>query len=135
MDELSSGPGRVSLAVLLRHAESRIRDSLQPALDEVGLSLDHWRILSVLHGCPGLRMTSLAAAAVVPNATLTRHMDVLVEHGLIVRRIDAADRRSVVAALSPRGDALVGRLSAAEVAVERDVFASLAGRDEVPSAL
>jgi hypothetical protein len=97
MDESGSEARRTSLAVLLRHAENQIRARLQPSLDEAGLSLDHWRILSVLHDCPGLRMTSIAEAAVVPNATLTRHVDLLVERGLIVRRIDADDRRRVVA--------------------------------------
>ncbi len=128
MDDLASEPRRLSLAVLLRQAESQIRDRLQPSLDEVGLALDHWRILSVLHGCPGLRMTSIAEASVIPNATLTRHVDLLVERGLIVRRIDPDDKRRVVAALSPRGDELVTRLTNDEEAVEQTVIASLVGR-------
>jgi DNA-binding MarR family transcriptional regulator len=131
MDESGSEARRTSLAVLLRHAENQIRARLQPSLDEAGLSLDHWRILSVLHDCPGLRMTSIAEAAVVPNATLTRHVDLLVERGLIVRRIDADDRRRVVAALSPRGDALVSRLLDDERAVEQAVIAALIRRDSL----
>jgi DNA-binding MarR family transcriptional regulator len=131
MDESGSEARRTSLAVLLRHAENQIRARLQPSLDEAGLSLDHWRILSVLHDCPGLRMTSIAEAAVVPNATLTRHVDLLVERGLIVRRIDADDRRRVVAALSPRGDVLVSRLLDDERAVEQAVIAALIRRDSL----
>jgi DNA-binding MarR family transcriptional regulator len=128
MDESVAEPHPMSLAVLLRHAEGQIRNRLQPSLDEVGLSLDHWRILSVLQGRPGLRMTSIAEFAMVPNATLTRHVDLLVEHGLIVRRIDAADKRRVVAALSQRGESLVARLSDDERAVEREVMDGLLGR-------
>jgi DNA-binding MarR family transcriptional regulator len=131
MDEPGSEPRRTSLAVLLRHAENQIRARLQPSLDEAGLSLDHWRILSVLHDCPGLRMTSIAEAAVVPNATLTRHVDLLVERGLIVRRIDPDDRRRVVAALSPRGDALVRRLLDDERAVEQAVITALLRSDSL----
>lgn len=114
----SSNPG---LALLLKQGEALIRLRLQPLLDEVGLTLEHWRIMSVLHHAPGLRMTALAEAAVVPAATLTRHVDRLVELGLVVRRIDPLDKRRVAAALSPRGRELAARLSAAESDVERRV--------------
>lgn len=125
MDEAHLDPRRASLAVLLRHAENRIRERLQPALSEAGLTLDHWRILSVLHERPGLRMTAIAAAAVVPNATLTRHVDALVERSLVVRRIDPEDKRRVAAALSARGEALVARLREEERAVADGVLGTL----------
>ena len=133
MGEAVANPPRASLAVLLRHAELQIRERLQPTLDQAGLSLDHWRILSVLHGRPGQRMTDIAEAAVVPNASLTRHVDTLVELGMIVRRIDADDKRRVVAALSPRGEMLVARLRDDELAVEQTVVQSLFGGTWPPS--
>ncbi|CAN5179782.1 hypothetical protein BH09ACT12_BH09ACT12_06380 [soil metagenome] len=135
MDAYRPDTRQLSLAVLLRHAENQVRSSLQPALEEAGLSLDHWRILSVLHGDPGLPMTSIAERAVVPNATLTRHVDLLVERGLIVRRIDAADKRRVVAALSPRGEDVVIPLQEAERAVEQAVISDLLRRAGLSPAL
>ena len=63
---------------------------------------------------PGITMTSLATSAVVAAASLTRHVDRLVELALVVRRIDPADRRRGVLALSPRGADLAARLLAAE---------------------
>jgi len=132
MDESLLDPRLSSLAVLLRHAENRIRDRLQPALSEAGLTMDHWRILSVLHQCPGLRMTAIATAAVVPNATLTRHVDALVERSLVLRRIDPADKRGVVAALSARGEALVSRLLEEERAVAAEVLDLVGGADRRP---
>lgn len=135
MDEDLPEQRWLSLAVLLRHAENQIRERLQPALDDIGLSLDHWRILSVLHDCPGLRMMAIAEASVIPSATLTRHVDLLVERGLIVRRIDADDKRRVVAALSPRGAALVTRLVDEELAIEQVVIASLMSRRRLSPAL
>lgn len=127
MDEALLDPRRTSLAVLLRHAENRIRERLQPTLAEAGLTLSHWRILSVLHENPGLRMTAIATAAVVPNATLTRHVDALVERSLLLRRIDPDDKRRVVAALSARGETLVARLRDDERAVAAEVLDALAG--------
>lgn len=110
--------GRVSatdcLAVQLRRAEAVVRGRLQPILDEHSLTIEDWRILAVVEDVPGLGMSDVGAAAVVPAASLTRHMDKLVEHGLVVRRIDAADKRRAVVALSPRGQSLADRLREAE---------------------
>lgn len=106
-----------SLAVQVRQVEAGLRRVLQPILDERGLTMDHWRIVAVIDEAPGLGMSEIAAAAVVPAATLTRHVDRLVAEGIVVRRIDPDDRRRAVAALSPRGGAYAARLRAAERSV------------------
>ncbi|MBM7520414.1 MarR family winged helix-turn-helix transcriptional regulator [Nocardioides nitrophenolicus] len=106
-----------SLAVQVRRVEAALRAELQPILDEHDLTLEHWRILAVLAHQPGLGMTSVATAAVVPAASLARHVDKLVERGLLIRRIDPADKRRVVVALSPRGEEYAGRLREVEGAV------------------
>ncbi|GAA1535252.1 MarR family winged helix-turn-helix transcriptional regulator [Nocardioides humi] len=103
-----------SLAVRVGRVEAALRRALQPLLDEHGLTLEHWRILAVVADAPGLGMGEVATAAAVPAATLTRHADRLVERGLLVRRVDPADRRRAVVALSPLGQAYAGRLLAAE---------------------
>jgi DNA-binding MarR family transcriptional regulator len=120
-------PGRAGLSLLLKHADHTIRRRLQPLLDEVDLSLEHWRIMAVLLVQPGLRMSTIADAAVVPAATLTRLMDKLVERGIIVRHIDPADKRRVVAALSPRGETLATRLRDEERAIEATFVEALGG--------
>lgn len=114
-----------SVAIVLKRAEQLVRERLQPLLDEHGLSLEHWRILAVLHEQPGLPMSPLADAAVVPAATLTRHVDKLVELGLVVRRVDPVDRRRAVTALAPRGTSYVARLREQERSVERDALAEI----------
>lgn len=114
-----------SVALLLKQAEQRVREVVRPALDEHGLSLEHWRILAVLHDQPGLPMSPLAEAAVVPAATLTRHVDKLVELGLVVRRVDPVDRRRAVTALAPRGTAYVRRLRDLERLAESEILAQL----------
>lgn len=107
-----------SVAVRLRQAEATLRGALQPLLDEHGLTGEHWRIIAVVSDHPGLGMREVAAAAVVPAASLTRHMDRLVEHGIVVRRVDPDDGRRAVVALSPRGEAYAERLRTAERAVD-----------------
>ena len=104
-----------SRIVQLRQEEAELQVRLAPLLDERGLLPEHWRIIAVVDDHPGLPMATVGASAVVPAATLTRHVDKLVELGIVVRHIDPHDRRRVVLALSPRGRQYAARLRAAEV--------------------
>jgi DNA-binding MarR family transcriptional regulator len=113
VDAVSSGESS-SAAVRLRQAEQLLRRHLEPLLGRHELLMDHWRILAVIGDEPGIGMTSIATAAVVPAATLTRHADRLVELGLVLRHADPADRRRVVVSLSPRGQALAEEMHHAE---------------------
>jgi DNA-binding MarR family transcriptional regulator len=103
-----------SRLVQLRQEEAEIRRRLTPLLTERGLLVEHWRIIAVVDDHPGIPMSTVAASAVVPGATLTRHVDKLVELGIIVRHVDPDDRRRVVVALSPHGRQYADRLRAAE---------------------
>lgn len=114
-----------SLVVLLRYCEDKVRQRLQPILDEAGLSPEHWRVMALLHEQPGLGASAIAKGAVLPSASVTRHVDKLVELGMVVRRVDPADRRRVVLALSTRGQENAERLLAEERAVENTIAAGL----------
>jgi DNA-binding MarR family transcriptional regulator len=110
-----------SLLLLLKQAERRIELGLLPELDEFELTIEQWRVMSALHAEPGLPMTTLAETAVLPPASLTRHVDKLVERGLVLRRIHPSDKRRIVTALSPVGTTVADRLRAAERRVEREL--------------
>lgn len=114
-----------SLLLLLKQAERRIEQQLLPILAEFGLSLEQWRVMSALADEPGQPMSTLATTAVLPNASLTRHVDKLVERGLVVRRIHADDRRRVVTALSPVGTTVAERLRAEERRIESAIATEL----------
>lgn len=119
-------PTRVgSLVVLLRYCEDKVRQRLQPILDEAGLSPEHWRVMALLHEQPGLGAGAIAKGAVLPSASVTRHVDKLVERGMVVRRVDPKDKRRVVLALSPRGAQVADRLLAEERAVEETIAVGL----------
>jgi DNA-binding MarR family transcriptional regulator len=107
-----------SLLLLLKQAERRIEHQLRPILVDFDLSLEQWRVMSALADEPGQPMSTLAAQAVLPNASLTRHVDKLVARGLVVRRIHPDDRRRVVTALSPVGTTVAERLRAEERRIE-----------------
>jgi DNA-binding MarR family transcriptional regulator len=110
-----------SLLLLLKQAERRIELGLQPLLDEFGLSIEQWRVMLALHEEPGQPMSVLAEAAVLPAASLTRHVDKLVERGLVLRHIHPDDKRRIVTALSPVGGAVAERIATAQRGLEADL--------------
>lgn len=99
-------------------AESALRRHLVAALDAAGISFEQWQVLAALLERPGLPMTELADAAVLPAATLTRHVDRLAQRALVIRRIDPHDRRRAVVALSAQGERIAGELRTTEGALE-----------------
>src|SRR4051794_9168828 len=108
------------MALQLKRAEQALRHRLRPLLAEHDITFEHWQVLAALQESPGIRMSDLAEAAVLPPATLTRYVDRLIERALVVRRIDAEDRRIAVIALSQTGEALVARIQVAENRVQAD---------------
>jgi DNA-binding MarR family transcriptional regulator len=113
-----------SVLLQLKQAERRIELGLLPLLEEFELTIEQWRVMSALHEQPGQPMTTLAEHAVLPPASLTRHVDKLVERGLVLRRIHHDDRRRVVAALSPVGLTVASRIASEE---QRIAPAAIAG--------
>ena len=109
------------MLLLLKRIERQLELGLQPLLDEFGLTIEQWRIMAALHEEPGQPMSQLAEYAVLPAASLTRHVDKLVERGLVLRRIHPGDKRRIVTALSPVGGTVAERLAAAQRELEADV--------------
>ena len=77
--------------------------ALAQELAPLGINVPQWRILAVLHECPGCTMNELADLTTVDRTTLTRALDRVVADDLALRRADAKDRRSVRLWLTPAG--------------------------------
>lgn len=56
-------------------------------------------------------MSAIAAATLLPPATLTKRIDGMVGDGLVHRRVDDTDRRRVLVLLAPRGRTAHNRLA------------------------
>ncbi|WP_165984359.1 MarR family winged helix-turn-helix transcriptional regulator [Streptomyces sp. YIM 98790] len=89
---------------LLARAERLAARQVREVLDESGCTVEAWRVMSLLAGGQGHRMSAIAEHALLPPPTLTRLMDQLVDDGLVHRRIDPLDRRRILAYLTPRGE-------------------------------
>ncbi|WP_340380226.1 MarR family transcriptional regulator [Streptomyces sp. SS7] len=91
------------LLYLLTRAERLAVRRVQSVLDELDCSVEAWRVLDLLSDGQGHNMTALADHAFLPAPSLTKLMDQLVDQNLVYRRVDPADRRRVLAHLTPRG--------------------------------
>ena len=112
---------KFSLSLLLRQVERKVAQLLVPALEEADLSLDQWRVMAAMIDSSGVRMAELAEASIVTGSTLTRHVDRLVDRGLVIRRIDPSDRRKVIALLSPRGERTAHALRRLEMSLQDSI--------------
>lgn len=106
------------MLLLLKRMERQLELGLQPLLGEFGLTIEQWRVMAALREEPGQSMSVLAQSAVLPAASLTRHVDKLVERGLVLRRVHASDKRRVIIALSPVGGTVAERLAEAQRGLE-----------------
>src|SRR5256712_12536191 len=102
--ELPSGSGLEAWASFLRAHATLMRRLEVDLAQATGLALADFDVLAQLARAGGeLRMTELAARALISRSGMTRRVTRLVEEGL-VRRADAdADGRGVVVALTDAG--------------------------------
>jgi DNA-binding MarR family transcriptional regulator len=89
----------------LLHAHATLMRRLESDLErETGLALADFDVLAQLARAGGkLRMTELAARALISRSGMTRRVARLVEEGLVRRADDDADGRGVVVALTDAG--------------------------------
>lgn len=108
-DELPGRRGLSAWSSLLR-AHATLMRRLESDLEaETGLALADFDVLAQLADAGGeLRMTDLAARALISRSGMTRRVARLVDEGLVRRTGAAQDGRGVVVALT---DAGVARLS------------------------
>lgn len=117
---MTTTPAAVSerdLARALTLVERGVVQRLGEALKAEGATIEEWRVLSFLDDSVGHAMTEVAEFALLTAPTLTKVVDRMVSLGLVLRRVDDADRRRVLVFASERGSEALSRWTAA---VERE---------------
>jgi len=108
-DALPSGSGLEAWASLLQAHATLMRRLETDLAQATGLALADFDVLAQLASAGGeLRMTDLAARALISRSGMTRRVARLVEEGLVRRANATTDARGVVVALT---DAGVARLT------------------------
>ncbi len=108
---------------LLMH---RIASSHAPDLLEVAVTMSQAKVLYLIAAAQGMRMSELAVRLGVSISTTSGLVDRLVDHGLLARHDDPADRRQVVVTITPTGSANLERFRELNAAHMRRLLARLA---------
>jgi DNA-binding MarR family transcriptional regulator len=96
-----------------------------PELLEVAVTMSQAKVLYLVAAAQGMRMSELAARLGVSISTTSGLVDRLVDHGLLDRRDDPADRRQVVVTITPTGRADLERFRELNAAQLRRVLERL----------
>jgi DNA-binding MarR family transcriptional regulator len=105
-DKLPGGRGMDAWHSLLQAHATLMRQLAIDLERETGLALADFDVLAQLSLAGGeLRMTDLAARALISRSGMTRRVARLVDEGLVGRGTDGADGRGVVVALTEAGEA------------------------------
>ncbi len=112
------------LAELISRVARRLRRGSLAHLGPLGLTMAQARALRSLSHGP-LHMTEIAAHLEVVPRTVTPMVDGLEAAGLVRRRADPVDRRSVLVETTPGGRRLLSRLAEARRATAAQAFSSL----------
>lgn len=114
------------LAELISRSARKLRRGAVGGLSPLGLTYGQARLLRLVEeaGQP-LRMADIAARLEVVPRAVTSMVDGVEEAGLVSRRPDPADRRSVLVELSPAGRRLLRHVAAARAESARQVLGVL----------
>ena len=90
-----------------------------------GLSVNGWKLLSVIEYFGPLSATEAGAHTSLEPAKVTRGIDTLAEQGLVVRREDGADRRRTILSLSAKGKRIHDKIEQVSRALEGELLSVL----------
>ena len=123
-------PEEAAFLDLLRTTDMLSRGPAQ-VLKTVGLSATQYNVLRILRGAPGgLACGEIASRMITRDPDITRLLDRLEKRGLISRRRETEDRRTVMARITPEGLTLLARLDEPVEAAHRKQLGHL-GRERL----
>ncbi|WP_428249427.1 MarR family winged helix-turn-helix transcriptional regulator [Ferrovibrio sp.] len=95
-----------------------------------GVSPGRFSLLTLLAHNPGITQSALSQAVGLDKSTLTPALEQLVRKGVVLRRKAASDRRSYALSLSPKGHALLRRVTAGVERHEANIMALLSPKEQ-----
>lgn len=113
----AAAPRKTDLGILpnlmgyqLRLAQIAIFRDFSATLGAHGITPGLFGVLVIIEANPGMKQTELARATHLDRSTVVSVIDNLERRGLVIRRAEAADRRSNALALTAEGAALLKQL-------------------------
>ena len=96
-----------SLPIALLRARETVMGPLREMLAHSHINEQKWRVLRVVGESGPLEQTAIANAACLLLPSLTRILRTMETEGLLMRTIDATDRRKSIVAITDAGRALI----------------------------
>jgi DNA-binding MarR family transcriptional regulator len=107
----------------------RLAESHEPEFLEIDITMPQAKLLYLLGTSGELHMSEIVARLGVSLSTVSGLVDRVVDHGLVTRREDRADRRQVLVALTPAGSDFVDRFRELNARQMRELLAVLDDAD------
>jgi DNA-binding MarR family transcriptional regulator len=120
---------REDLGSLFGRIARRLIAAEEPLLDDHGLSMWGYGVLSQLAQEPAANQLALATAIGYDKSRLIALLDEIERDGLVVREQDPADRRNRRVRLTPAGRARLAAAQADIRAMEDDLLSELTGTE------
>ncbi|WP_111860065.1 homoprotocatechuate degradation operon regulator HpaR [Acinetobacter sp. CFCC 10889] len=96
---------RPSLTLALLQAREATMTYFRPALNEIGLTEQQWRVIRILYQYEELESNQLADFACILKPSLTGILNRMIEQKLILKRKDVNDQRINLISLTDAGQA------------------------------
>jgi DNA-binding MarR family transcriptional regulator len=108
------------LATSIMRVQQLVLAALDAAVKPFGITFARYEVLVLLSfsRTGSLPLSKVGERLMVHPTSVTNLIDRLETQGLVVRRVDAADRRRILASLTPEGRRVLKRATAALTAIE-----------------
>ena len=106
-----------------------VTDFGQNTLARHQLSIAMWRVLAVLADDDGQRQIDVAASTSIDVSTLSRVVTRMVKMGLVSRTRSATSNREVTVRLTPKGAAILARITPHAIELERRAISGVPAED------
>lgn len=113
-------PFEQSLAAVTLSTKESVIAPMRPKLREYNITEPQWRVMRVINDRGATDATGLAEIGLLHAPSVTRILKDLEERKLVVRELDANDRRRTVVALTAEGREVVKIISRQVVQIMRE---------------
>jgi len=124
----------LKLFVVLARAKRAIDERVEESLGSHGLTHTEFAILEALYHKGPLLLGEVQRKILVSSGGITFLVDKLADRGLVERRLCATDRRARYAALTRKGEALMGEIFPAHAEMIREAMAGLSRAEQKEAA-
>lgn len=116
-----------SIGYALKETSSALRAAMEQALKPLGLTITHYSCLELLGQRPGMSNSELARGAFVTRQSMNVLLQALERDGSVTRPASAREGRAQPAQLTPHGERVLARATAAVRGVEEAMLRGIPG--------